>query len=292
MAITNKVTRADRCGRARAAARAVLAPGGDGQRHRRRGPRFRHRRAHRARQPRRRARQPRVGRPGRRGRSVRPRHAHRGHHRRQRDRGHARDVSLRGRQRAGRAPVNVRVLGSSGAGRTSDVIAGIDWVIANAQRYGIRVINLSLGHPVANRRRPTRCAVRSRAPSGRHRRRRVGRQLRADGDGRAGPRRHHVARQLAVAITVGALDTHGTVDRSRRSRGALQLARSDAFDFAVKPDVVAPGDASSRSRAQGSSLSTALSSVARRRQRQERLLPLERHEHVGRGGERRRGAAA
>lgn len=45
--------------------------------------------------------------------------------------------------------VDVRVLGRTGMGYTSDVIAGIDWVIANKATYGIRVINLSLGHPVA-----------------------------------------------------------------------------------------------------------------------------------------------
>ena len=44
--------------------------------------------------------------------------------------------------------INVRVLGADGVGRTSDVIAGIQWAIANRARYNIRVINLSLGHPV------------------------------------------------------------------------------------------------------------------------------------------------
>ena len=44
--------------------------------------------------------------------------------------------------------VNVRVLGADGVGRTSDVIAGIQWAIANRAQYNIRVINLSLGHPV------------------------------------------------------------------------------------------------------------------------------------------------
>src|SRR6185436_15476665 len=44
--------------------------------------------------------------------------------------------------------VNVRVLGVDGSGLTSDVIDGIDWVVANRVRYNIRVINLSLGHPV------------------------------------------------------------------------------------------------------------------------------------------------
>ena len=44
--------------------------------------------------------------------------------------------------------IDVRVLGANGMGYTSDVIAGIDWAIANRSRYGIRVLNLSLGHPV------------------------------------------------------------------------------------------------------------------------------------------------
>jgi len=44
--------------------------------------------------------------------------------------------------------IDVRVLGADGIGLTSDVIDGIDWVIANAKLYNIRIINLSLGHAV------------------------------------------------------------------------------------------------------------------------------------------------
>ena len=53
--------------------------------------------------------------------------------------------------RGGIAPdvklVNVRVLGSDGTGWTSDVIAGIEWVIENRAKHNIGAINLSLGHP-------------------------------------------------------------------------------------------------------------------------------------------------
>src|SRR5688572_30716256 len=45
--------------------------------------------------------------------------------------------------------IDIRVLGRTGSGYTSDVLAGIDWAIANRTKYAIRVINLSLGHPVA-----------------------------------------------------------------------------------------------------------------------------------------------
>ena len=47
--------------------------------------------------------------------------------------------------------VNVKVLGDQGAGAVSDVISGLQWVIAHKndnKSAPIRVINLSLGHPV------------------------------------------------------------------------------------------------------------------------------------------------
>src|SRR3989441_366862 len=41
--------------------------------------------------------------------------------------------------------VDVRVLGSTGSGRISSVIRGIEWVLAHRAAYNIRVINLSFG---------------------------------------------------------------------------------------------------------------------------------------------------
>jgi subtilisin family serine protease len=41
--------------------------------------------------------------------------------------------------------VAVRVLGQSGSGFTSDVLAGMDWVVANQAQLNVRVMNLSLG---------------------------------------------------------------------------------------------------------------------------------------------------
>lgn len=46
--------------------------------------------------------------------------------------------------------INVRVLDNMGKGSISSVIAGLQWVIANKNAYNIRVINLSLGHPVGD----------------------------------------------------------------------------------------------------------------------------------------------
>jgi serine protease AprX len=53
---------------------------------------------------------------------------------------------------AGIAPgadlVSVRVLGADGSTDVSTLIAGIQWVIENKDAYHIRVMNMSLGHPV------------------------------------------------------------------------------------------------------------------------------------------------
>ncbi|HZT75679.1 MAG TPA: S8 family peptidase [Vicinamibacterales bacterium] len=55
-------------------------------------------------------------------------------------------VDSRGQQ-AGVAPeanlVSLKVLDANGVGRVSDVLAALDWVLANADRYGIRVVNIS-----------------------------------------------------------------------------------------------------------------------------------------------------
>ena len=44
--------------------------------------------------------------------------------------------------------LNVRVLDQNGQGTVSQVLAGIQWVLNNQAKYNIRIINLSVGHPV------------------------------------------------------------------------------------------------------------------------------------------------
>src|SRR5207302_631946 len=44
--------------------------------------------------------------------------------------------------------VNIRVLDKTGQGTVSQVLAGIQWTIANKWALNIRVMNLSFGHPV------------------------------------------------------------------------------------------------------------------------------------------------
>src|SRR6185503_7471306 len=45
--------------------------------------------------------------------------------------------------------VSLKVLDSTGAGYASDAIEAINWAVVNKDRYGIRVLNLSLGAPPA-----------------------------------------------------------------------------------------------------------------------------------------------
>jgi serine protease AprX len=138
--------------------------------------------------------------------------------------------------------VDVRVLGRDGLGYTSEVIAGIDWAIANRQRYAIRVLNLSLGHPVAEPsstdplcravERAVAAGIVVVASAGNYGQTATGAPILG---GVTSPG------NSPAVITVGAVDTRGTVDRSDDVVAAYSSRGPTRFDFAVKPDVVAPG---------------------------------------------------
>lgn len=138
--------------------------------------------------------------------------------------------------------VDVRVLGTAGVGYTSDVIAGIDWAVENRAKYGIRIINLSLGHVVAE---PAAIDPLCQA---------VARAVNAGVIVVASAGNYGVTSTGApvlggisspgnspYAITVGAIDTKGTVDRSDDEVAAYSSKGPTRYDLAVKPDLVAPG---------------------------------------------------
>ena len=138
--------------------------------------------------------------------------------------------------------VDVRVLGRNGAGYTSEVIAGIDWVIANRSRYNIRVLNVSLGHPVVESAQtdPLCRAVERAVAAG------IVVVVSAGNYGQTvtgAPILGGITSpgNSPSVITVGAVDTKGTVDRSDDGIAPYSSRGPTRFDFAVKPDVVAPG---------------------------------------------------
>jgi serine protease AprX len=139
--------------------------------------------------------------------------------------------------------INVRVLDARGTGYSSTVIAGLDWVLANRTRYGIRVVNLSLGHPVTGP-----CVLDPMCTT-------VGRLVQS---GlvvvvSAGNRGKSASGQPVVgtvtspgnspaALTVGALNTWGTVARGDDTVTSYSSRGMSPYDFGVKPDLVAPGN--------------------------------------------------
>jgi serine protease AprX len=143
----------------------------------------------------------------------------------------------------GASLVNVRVLRDDGVGLTSDVIAGIDWVIAHKSRYNIRIINLSLGHAVTE---PVAydplCAAVERAY-------RAGLIVIAAA-GNAGkledgtPVLGGIASpgNSPFAITVGATNTWGTADRDDDTVTTYSSRGPTKWDNNAKPDLVAPGN--------------------------------------------------
>ena len=139
--------------------------------------------------------------------------------------------------------INVRVLGANGTGWTSDVIDGIEWVIENRDKYKIRAINLSLGHPVTepSTTDPLCIAVMKATAAG---------IVVIVSAGNAGKTEDGTPILGGIsspgnspyAITVGAMNTRGTVSRSDDIMTTYSSRGPTKFEHAVKPDVVAPGN--------------------------------------------------
>jgi serine protease AprX len=153
--------------------------------------------------------------------------------------------------------VNVRVLGANGTGLTSDVIAGINWVVDHRLEHNIRVMNLSLGHVVTESastdplclavKRAVENGIVVVASAGNRGKTEDGTQILG---GITSPG------NSPYAITVGALNTWATVTRSDDSVTTYSSRGPTRYDQAVKPDVVAPGNKIVSLEANGSWLSS------------------------------------
>ena len=160
--------------------------------------------------------------------------------------------------------VNVRVLGADGVGRTSDVIAGIQWAVANRARYNIRIINLSLGHPVSEPAAtdPLCEAVAQAVQAG------IVVVAAAGNDGLAADGSRILGGinspgDSPFAITVGSLNTWGTVRRNDDTVTTYSSRGPSPYSGAVKPDVAAPGNKIVSLEANGSYIPAAYSYLHR-----------------------------
>jgi serine protease AprX len=153
--------------------------------------------------------------------------------------------------------VSLRVLGDDGSGLASDVIEAIDWAIENREQYDIRVINLSLGAPVLQPYRddPVCEAVERAVKAG------IVVVAAAGNFGWQGGRQVFGGitspGNSPAALTVGAVDPHGTPQRSDDTVARYSSRGPTRYDLVLKPDLVAPGSGVVSAEAAGAVLASA-----------------------------------
>jgi serine protease AprX len=152
----------------------------------------------------------------------------------------------------------LKVLDKKGTGKTSDVIHAIEFAVANKARYGIKVINLSLGHPIYESAKtdPLVQVVEAAVRAGIVVVVAAGNYGYNPVTGATGYGGIASPGNAPSAITVGAAVTNNTVTRSDDRLATYSSRGPSWYDGVAKPDVLAPGQAMISNRALGSTLET------------------------------------
>ncbi len=148
--------------------------------------------------------------------------------------------------RAGIAPcaslIALKVLDANGTGYISDVIAALDYAVANKDAFNIRVINLSVASGVFESYKddPLTLAARRAVDAGIVVIASAGNLgVNQDGDVQYGGVTS--PGNAPWVLTVGAASHQGTARRSDDTVGDFSSRGPTWIDFAAKPDLVAPG---------------------------------------------------
>jgi serine protease AprX len=151
-----------------------------------------------------------------------------------------------GGARAGIAPgvhlVVLKVLDGSGRGRISDVIAALDYAVANKDAFNIRVVNLSVATGVYESydSDPLTLAARRAVSAGIV-------VVTAAGNNGRGPQGQSQYGGVTApgnapwVLTVGASSHMGTAARGDDSIAQFSSRGPGAIDYGAKPDIVSPG---------------------------------------------------
>jgi len=140
--------------------------------------------------------------------------------------------------------INLRVLDQNGAGTDSSVIAAIQTAISLKSTYNIRVINLSLGRQVYESYTldPLCQAVEAAWNAGIVVLAAAGNQGRNDSASTEGYGTIAAPGNDPYVITVGVMKTANTPTRIDDSIASYSSKGPTAYDYVVKPDIVAPGN--------------------------------------------------
>jgi serine protease AprX len=163
--------------------------------------------------------------------------------------GHSENGNLRGI-----APdaslVSIRVLNGLGYGTSSSLLAGLQWALAHKDDYGIRVLNLSLGHPVYEPPQfdPLVEAVDALWDAG------VVVVCSAGNNGRQGHGTISSPCNSRKVITVGALNDRKSFPLQDDAVATYSSRGPTRYELASKPDLLAPGNKIWSTRAPGSTL--------------------------------------